>query len=124
MNQDIPVPQPCAVCAARRKKRNPYDRVISVLRWTWLALVPVVLLGLIVGYVVMVVWGVQNGQYETVEVTKVVEKEVNENLVIGTLFGTFVMIGAVVGLLFWASKVKEAFDDRRLAWEREQREDR
>lgn len=124
MNQDIPVPQPCAVCAARRKKRNPYDRVTSVLRWTWLALAPVALVGLIVGFAVMVVWGAQNGQYETVEVTKVVEEEVNGSLVAGTILGTFVVIGAVVGLLFWASKVKEAFDDRRLAWEREQREDR
>ena len=48
----------------------------------------------------------------------------NQKKIFTVAVAVVLCIGAVVGLLFWASKVKEAFDDRRLAWEREQVEDR
>ena len=123
---EVPSPPdaPCKSCIRRKNRVNPYKRTEDLARWTGLVLGGLLIIGVVAAYVIMVIWGIQNGQYATneVEVTEIQNVSVNSwihgvTILGGTFGGGAVLIAAAV----WWGALQEAWEEHSRNWEKRKR---
>ena len=123
--KEIDVPQPgCKSCAKRKARSNPYERVQNIAGWVGMLAIPVLLLGVIAAYVLMVMWGIDTGQYGSTEVTQTQTVDVPNNNWIGlvtVLGGLLGGAGILFAFIAWGMSIKNRWERQSLRWDREKR---
>lgn len=119
---EVPSPPnaPCKSCIQRKNRANPYKRAAEIARWTGLVLSALLIIGLVVSYVIMVVWGILNGQYEVnqVEVTEVQNVGVNPWIYNMTFIGGFLGgLAVIIAAVAWWTAFSKAWDKHSRNWE-------
>lgn len=123
--KEIEVPtQHCKTCAKRKARSNPYERVQNIAGWVGMLAIPVLLLGAIAAYVLMIMWGIDTGQYGSTEVTQTQTVEVPNNNWIGlvTVLGGLVGgAGIIFAFIAWGVSIKNRWDRQSRKWENKKR---
>ena len=117
---EVPSPPdtPCQSCVRRKARRNPYERVQNIAGWAGMLAIPVVLLGIIAAYVLMIMWGIETGQYGSTEVTQTVNVPNNDWIDFVTLVGgLFGGVGILFAFLFWAEAIRDKWRAQAAKWE-------
>lgn len=123
---EVPSPPdtPCKACIRRKNRANPYKRTADLARWAGIILSGLLIIGVVAAYVIMVIWGIQNGQYATneVEVTEIQNVSVNPWIhgvtFLGGLFGGAAVIFAAA---VWWTMFSKAWDEHSRKWENRKR---
>lgn len=120
-NIDVPTPH-CKSCAKRKARSNPYERVQNITGWVGMLAIPVLLLGVIAAYVLMIMWGIDTGQYGSTEVTQTVDVPNNDWIGLVTFVGgVFGGIGILFAFIFWAGSIKDRWQAQARKWEHKKR---
>ena len=121
--KEIEVPtQHCKSCARRKARSNPYERVQNIAGWVGMLAIPVLLLGVIAAYVLMIMWGIDTGQYGRTEITQTVDVPNNDWIGLVTFLGGLVGgAGILFAFVFWAEAIKNRWERQSRKWENRKR---